>query len=213
MNSDRRTVPCRFFDNGHGHCRNGNRCAFSHDITGSRGPPQQRPSDIICKFYVQGGMGGCTNGDRCRFRHQMADIVCFHCKQKGSHFTHKCLTPRCPECGSIDHSTPIMWQCRHTGSFNRGRVGGWDPALEGMAADWHCCGCDDRTSKHCAAHRIFRSCSCYKGKETYKVPDTVWLSSSVFSDWPLKELAVEAGVDLTIVEGRVEVKEKEGEKE
>ena len=53
----------------------------------------------------------------------------------------------------------------HTGCYNIGRSGGWTPAEDGMAADWHCCGCDDpNNSLGCDNHEQ-RKCACFHCRE------------------------------------------------
>ncbi len=79
-----------------------------------------------------------------------------------THKCRKCSCPYCRECGSNSHTSPLP-SCYHTGWWHVGRSGGWTPAEDGMAADWHCCGCDDHDSKGCDEHRQ-RQCSCFKNR-------------------------------------------------
>lgn len=87
------------------------------------------------------------------------ELPCHYCSKPG-HPSDNCPVPRCCECGSIEHAQPQP-ECFHTGWYTPlRRMGGWTPAMDGMAADWHCCGCDDRSSRSCAAHKS-RTCKCY----------------------------------------------------
>lgn len=91
-----------------------------------------------------------------------------------AHKQHKCSCPYCCECGSTEHIEPFP-ECYHTGDFievrhleamgRKYRHGGWTPYVDGMAADWHCCGCDDFSNKLCENHRK-RLCSCYANGRT-----------------------------------------------
>jgi hypothetical protein len=74
-----------------------------------------------------------------------------------------CSCPLCRECGQRDHTSPRP-ECYHTGWWDRERIGGWTPAMDGMVADWHCCGCDDHRNNNCDNHNIHKSCSCYVGR-------------------------------------------------
>jgi hypothetical protein len=76
------------------------------------------------------------------------------------HRGRSCRCPRCPECESESHLTPTK-ECYHVGMWGPARIGGWTPSEEGMAADWHCCGCSDNGNRHCDDHRIHRSCGCF----------------------------------------------------
>lgn len=58
-----KTVPCEFFLKGH--CQKGDDCKFRHDV-------EQKPLDLICKFYLAGS----CNNKRCLYLHDTSKYPC-----------------------------------------------------------------------------------------------------------------------------------------
>lgn len=119
---------------------------------------------------------------------ELSKWVCCDCTDKQSrvcvrHTSKDCdCYPKCSECGSAEHTSPMkswfnlsiisynfdlisafaLCISYHTGSYHIGRMGGWTPAEDGMAADWHCCGCDDSNNfLGCDNHNEAEKCACF----------------------------------------------------
>lgn len=58
--------PCRFFGQ-HGHCRYGERCLFSHDVSERKDAAQHERPTEVCRFYERTGY--CRFGRGCRYAH------------------------------------------------------------------------------------------------------------------------------------------------
>jgi hypothetical protein len=161
----------------------------------------------VCRLWMS---GQCRFGTRCKFLHparsrqsaqddpnQTKAVVCSFCGGKG-HVDEDCTSRASGGVDILglapDDDDSVPWRSYHKGDWYSGRTGGWTPWVDGMEADWHCCGCDDSRSKHCMEHKVFRTCRCYNG--TDREMDFYWMRSFVERGWPVEELAKEAGVVL-----------------
>ncbi|XP_010500425.1 PREDICTED: zinc finger CCCH domain-containing protein 38-like isoform X1 [Camelina sativa] len=66
-------IPCRFFAQGSGYCRNGNNCRFSHHgAPSARGSPERKPQDEMYSRHDNNNNSGTT--ERMRNSHRWNDV-------------------------------------------------------------------------------------------------------------------------------------------